>query len=214
MAEKNPAEMPKARPAAGGSGLPHAPSSTSKLDQGSGRPPSPWSLFRVFFGISAVTIGGGYAMVPVIGRALENRDWIDEDEFYRLFARAQSFPGPLAFTTALIAGGKLAGAAGAAAAGAGVVLPPFGALVLVGAALGRAGGLPVVKSFLAGAGATVPGLVAAMIWRIARKRSWNALRAISTLVLSVALALLPRLTLPVFLGAALILYFAERRCKS
>jgi chromate transport protein ChrA len=35
------------------------------------RPASAPALFRVFFGISAVTIGGGYAMVPVIGRALE-----------------------------------------------------------------------------------------------------------------------------------------------
>jgi chromate transporter len=153
-------------------------------------------------------------MVPVIGRALEKRGWIDEDEFYRLFARAQSFPGPLALTTALIAGGKVSGPAGAAAAATGVVLPPFGALILVGAALGRAGQLPVVKSFLAGAGATVPGLVAAMVWRIARKRSWNAGRAIATLGLAVALALLPGLTLPVFLGAAFLLYLAERRCRS
>jgi chromate transporter len=176
--------------------------------------PSPWALFRVFFGISAVTIGGGYAMVPVIGRSLEKRGWIGEDEFYRLFARAQSFPGPLAFTTALIGGGKLAGPAGAAAAAAGVVIPPFGALLIVGAALGEIGELPAVKSFLAGAGATVPGLVAAMIWKIARKRSWSVARAAATLGLAVLLALLPGLTLPVFLGAALLLYFAERRWAS
>jgi chromate transporter len=176
--------------------------------------PSSWSLFRVFFGISAVTIGGGYAMVPVIGRAIEKRGWIDEDEFYKLFARAQSFPGPLAFTTALVVGARLVGPAGAAAAGAGVVLPPFGALLLVGAALGRVGTLPAVQSFLAGAGATVPGLVAAMVWKIARKRSWNALRAAITIGLAILLALLPRFTLPVFLGAAILLYFLERRCKS
>jgi len=178
------------------------------------RPASAGALFRVFFGISAVTIGGGYAMVPVIGRALEKRGWVDEDEFYRLFARAQAFPGPLAFTTALIAGGKLSGARGAAAAAAGVVLPPFGALVLVGAALGRFGELPAVRSFLAGAGATVPGLVAAMVWKIARRRSWNALRAVSTILLSLILALLPGLTLPVFLAAIILLYPLERRWKS
>lgn len=176
--------------------------------------PSSWSLFRVFFGISAVTIGGGYAMVPVIGRAIEKRGWIDEDEFYKLFARAQSFPGPLAFTTALVVGARLGGPAGAAAAGAGVVLPPFGALIVVGAALGKVGEMPAVQSFLAGAGATVPGLVAAMVWKIARKRSWNALRAMATLGLAFLLALLPNLTLPVFLGAAILLYFLERRCKS
>lgn len=176
--------------------------------------PSPWALFCVFAGISAVTVGGGYAMVPVIGQALEKRKWLDEDEFYRLFARAQSFPGPFAFTTALIVGGKLAGPAGAAAAGIGVVIPPFGALVLVGVALGRIGDYPAVKSFLEGAGATVSGLVAAMVWKIARKRSWNALRAVSTIVLAFVLALLPSLTLPIFLAAAFCLYFVERRCTS
>lgn len=189
--------------------------STSEEDiEQSKAAPSTWALFRVFFGISAVTVGGGYAMVPVIGQTLEKRAWIDEEEFYRLFARAQSFPGPFAFTTALIVGKRLAGPKGAAAAGLGVVLPPFGALVLVGALLGQIGELALVKSFLAGAGATVPGLVAAMVWKIARKRSWNALRAASTLGLAAVLALLPGLTLPVFLGAALLLYQAERRCKS
>ena len=188
--------------------------SNEREASGGARPPGPWGLFKVFFGVSAVTVGGGYAMIPVVGRALEKRGWLDEDEFYTLFARAQSFPGPLIFTTSLVAGARLAGPRGAAASAAGVVLPPFGALVLVGAALGRFGELPAVKSFLAGAGATVPGLVAAMVWRIARKRAWNLPRVAATAGLAFALALLPRLTLPVFLGAAFLLYFAERRWKS
>jgi chromate transporter len=182
-----------------------------KAESGS---PSFASLFGVFFSISALTIGGGYAMVPVIGSALEKRKWVEEKEFLDLFAQAQSFPGPLAFTTALIVGKKLAGVGGAAAAGIGVVLPPFFAIILVGALLGKIGDLPSVKHFLDGAGATVPGLVAAMIWKVAKSRKWTPTRAIATIALAVLLSLFSGLTLPLFFGSILILYLVENRWNS
>jgi chromate transporter len=153
-------------------------------------------------------------MVPVIGRALEKRGWVEEADFLDLFAAAQSFPGPLAFTTALIVGRKLSGFRGAAAAGLGVILPPFGAIVLVGALIGQVGQLAPVQDFLAGAGATVPGLVAAMIWKMAKNRKWTAFRAVSTAALAFALALLPGLTLPLFFGAITLFYLAETTWKS
>lgn len=153
-------------------------------------------------------------MVPVIGSALEKRGWVGEAEFLDLFATAQSFPGPLAFTTALVAGRKLGGAKGAAVAGLGVLLPPFGAIILVGALIGRLGQLAPVQNFLAGAGATVPGLVAAMIWKMAKSRKWTPLRAVATIVVAVALSLLPGLTIPVFFGAIALLYVAERKWSS
>lgn len=175
---------------------------------------TPWRLFRVFFGISAVTVGGGYAMVPVMGSALEKRGWVSDEEFYDLFAAAQSFPGPLAFTTALVAGKRLKGAAGAAAGGLGVLLPPFAAIVLVGALMGRFGDLPAVKAFLDGAGATVPGLVAAMIYRMAKNRKWNVPRLLAVAALGAALVLAPQASLPIFLGGAALLYLAEKRWNS
>lgn len=176
--------------------------------------PTPWRLFRVFFGISAVTVGGGYAMVPVIGSALEKRGWVGEEEFYDLFATAQSFPGPLAFTTALVAGRKLGGAAGAAAGALGVLLPPFAAIVLVGALIGRFGDLPAVRAFLDGAGATVPGLVAAMVFKMAKNRKWSLPRVLGVAVLALALVLAPKASLPVFLGGSALCYLLERRWNS
>ena len=179
-----------------------------------GNEPTPWRLFRVFFGISAVTVGGGYAMVPVIGSALEKRGWVGEEEFYDLFATAQSFPGPLAFTTALVAGRKLGGAAGAAAGAFGVLLPPFAAIVLVGALIGRFGDLPAVRAFLDGAGATVPGLVAAMVFKMAKNRKWSPPRILGVAVLALALVLAPKASLPIFLGGTALFYLLERRWNS
>jgi chromate transporter len=153
-------------------------------------------------------------MVPVIGSALEKRGWIEEKEFYELFATAQSFPGPLAFTTAIIVGKKLSGPAGACAAAVGVVIPPFLAIVLVGALIGRFGELPAVAAFLDGAGATVPGLVAAMILKMAKGRDWNANRAIGTAALAAGLVLAPKASLPVFFAGVALLYLMERRWAS
>lgn len=182
--------------------------------RGSQAAASPLRLFGVFFWISAVTVGGGYAMVPVIESALEKRGWTKEDEFYDLFAAAQSFPGPLAFTTALMAGKELCGAAGAAAAGIGVVLPPFAAILAVGALIGRFGQIQAVAAFLDGAGATVAGLVAAMVYKVARHRKWNGVRIAGTLALAVALVLWPAASLPIFFVGVALLYLVEKKWNS
>jgi chromate transporter len=153
-------------------------------------------------------------MVPVIQSSLEKRGWIDEKEFYELFAVAQSFPGPLAFTTAIIVGKRLGGPIGATAAAIGVVLPPFFAIVLVGSLIGRFGSLPAVAAFLDGAGATVPGLVAAMIWKLSKNRDWNLLRAAGALALAAGLILASKASLPIFFAGVALLYVMERRWSS
>ena len=38
------------------------------------------------------TIGGGYAMIPLIEREVVNRGWLDKQDFMDLFAMTQSLP--------------------------------------------------------------------------------------------------------------------------
>ena len=65
-------------------------------------------LFLVFFKIGAFTIGGGYAMVPLIKEALVDKNrWLNDEEFVDGLAIAQSTPGILAVNTAIITGAKL-----------------------------------------------------------------------------------------------------------
>ncbi|MCK7517916.1 MAG: chromate transporter [Ignavibacteriales bacterium] len=103
------------------------------MDRSSNHPasPSPGGIFWTFFRISAVTIGGGYAMVPVIGKEVTAKKWMEEKEFYDLFALAQSFPGPIALNTALIVGRRMAGIPGFCLAMAGILVPPFVSVLLV-----------------------------------------------------------------------------------
>ena len=52
--------------------------------------------FGIFFKIGAFTIGGDYAMVPLIeNEIVTKRNWISKDDFIDLLAIAQSAPGIL-----------------------------------------------------------------------------------------------------------------------
>ena len=50
--------------------------------------------FGIFFKIGAFTIGGGYAMVPLIeNEIVTKRKWIAQEDFIDLLAISQSAPG-------------------------------------------------------------------------------------------------------------------------
>jgi chromate transporter len=175
--------------------------------------PTPWKLFLVFASVTSVTLGGGYVIVPVMGRALEKRGWMDEGRFYDIFARAQAFPGPYALSTSILVSRELCGFRGAAAAFLGVVLPPFLAIILVGKLMAAYGSLPAVRRFLEGAGAVVPGIVAAMVWKTAARRKWSAPRLLELAAIAALLILFPQASVFILLGGIPLLYLVERTWK-
>jgi chromate transporter len=175
-----------------------------------GPAPGFFKIFTFFFGISSVTIGGGYVMVPVIQRALEKRGWVPESEFYDIFARAQSIPGPLALNTALFVGQRIAGLPGFIAAFLGILLPPFAAMIALAKVLEHAGSWPAVQGFLDGAFAVVPGLTAALAFNMVRKRTWSIPRALLTLAGAAALVASGRWAVPVFFTVVALSWLYER----
>ena len=82
--------------------------------------------FGIFFKIGAFTIGGGYAMVPLIeNEIVTKRNWISKDDFIDLLAIAQSAPGILAVNISIFIGYKLRGIRGSLVTALGTVLPSF-----------------------------------------------------------------------------------------
>lgn len=66
--------------------------------------------FGIFFKIGAFTIGGGYAMVPLIeNEIVTKRKWIAQEDFIDLLAISQSAPGILAVNISIFIGYKLRG---------------------------------------------------------------------------------------------------------
>lgn len=83
-------------------------------------------LFSSFLRIGAFTFGGGWAMISLIEReVVENRKWIDREEFLDLLAVAQSLPGILAVNISVAVGDRLRGMRGSVAAAAGTIMPSF-----------------------------------------------------------------------------------------
>lgn len=85
-----------------------------------------WLLFSGMLYISAFTFGGGFVIVTFMKRKfVDGLHWIDEQEMLDFTALAQSSPGAIAVNAAILLGHKVCGAAGAAAAVMGTILPPM-----------------------------------------------------------------------------------------
>ena len=90
-----------------------------------------WQIFGVFVKIGAFTIGGGYAMIPVIEAELTRRKWIAEEDFPDIITLAQTAPGLLAVNMAIFSGYRMRGVKGSIVATLGSVLPSFLIILLV-----------------------------------------------------------------------------------
>ena len=82
--------------------------------------------FLSFFKIGLFTIGGGYAMVPLIEEEIvSKKQWISKEDFIDLMAISQSVPGVFAVNFSIFIGYKLRKFPGALAMALGTILPSF-----------------------------------------------------------------------------------------
>ena len=82
-------------------------------------------LFYSFFKIGTFTIGGGYAMIPLMEQEIvDRRGWLSREEFLNQLALSQSMPGVLAVNMATGLGYRLRGLRGAFSAIAGNIVMP------------------------------------------------------------------------------------------
>lgn len=85
-----------------------------------------FELFFVFFKIGSFTLGGGYAMIPLIQEEIVNKKkWMKDEDFLDALAVAQSTPGVLAVNTAIMTGYRVGKGFGILMALLGAVLPSF-----------------------------------------------------------------------------------------
>lgn len=91
-----------------------------------------WTSFRTFFRIGMFTLGGGYAMIPIIqNEIVEKRKWMSEDEFLDVLAIAQSCPGVFAINISIFIGYRLRKTRGAVCTCLGTALPSFLIILLI-----------------------------------------------------------------------------------
>ncbi len=90
-------------------------------------------LFLIFFKIGCFAFGGGYAVIPLISKyVVEEHAWISTREFIDLISISQMTPGPIAINSATFVGQNVHGILGSILATAGLVLPQFILMMILG----------------------------------------------------------------------------------
>lgn len=127
-------------------------------------------LFATFFKIGTFTIGGGYAMIPLIQReVVERRHWLSETEMLDAIALSQTMPGILAANIAALVGQRLRGVKGALVAVAGNIMMPIVFIILIAALFQRFKDIPAVQHAFMALRPAVVALIAAPVFNLARK---------------------------------------------
>ncbi|MBQ9694401.1 MAG: chromate transporter [Kiritimatiellae bacterium] len=120
------------------------------------------TLFLTFFKIGLFTIGGGYAMIPLIQTEVITRHgWMTLDQFTEFVGIAESTPGPFAINISTFCGMTTAGLPGSLCATLGVVLPSVLIILAIAKIADRILHHWVLQSALKGARPAVIGLIGA-----------------------------------------------------
>jgi chromate transporter len=127
------------------------------------------SLFWTYLKIGTFTVGGGYAMLPLIQREVVDRQgWIDEEEFLNMIALAQAAPGLIAVNSAIFIGWRVGGWKGVCGAVLGAVLPSFLIILAIAMVFQDWKELPAVEAAFKGIRPAVVALIAAPQVKMAR----------------------------------------------
>ena len=125
-------------------------------------------LFLTFLSIGAFTFGGGYAMLPLIQKAVLDNEWLTEEAMVNFIAVSESTPGPFAVNIATYVGMETGGFLGAVCATLGVVVPSFVIILIVARVYKQFQESNIVKGCMSGLRPTVIGLIGAAVLTIGK----------------------------------------------
>ncbi len=136
--------------------------------------PSFFEMFQTFFRIGLFTIGGGYAMIPLIeAEILDKKKWISKEEFIDLLAIAQSCPGIFAVNISIFIGYRLKHKKGAFLSALGTALPSFLIILAIALFFHHFKDNYIVTAVFTGIRPAVVALIAAPTFNLAKKASLN-----------------------------------------
>ena len=133
-----------------------------------------WTLFLTFSHIGLFTIGGGYAMIPLIQKkVVEEKKWVSEEELVDLMAVAQSCPGIFAVNISIFIGYKLRKTPGAIISTLGTCLPSFLIILAIALFFQHYRENIYVEKIFRGIRPAVVALIAAPVFRMAKTAKIN-----------------------------------------
>ena len=127
-------------------------------------------LFLSTLELSAFTFGGGYVIVSLMKKTFVDKfHWIENDEMLDLVAIAETAPGSIAISGAIVVGYKLAGLLGMLITVVATAIPPLVTISLIALGYEAVSDNELVKRLLLGMQAGVAAVIFAVVWDLARK---------------------------------------------
>lgn len=144
-------------------------------------------IFITFFKIGLFTIGGGYAMLPIIQKEIvENKGWMTDDEFLDAISLTNSLPGPLAINAATFVGYRVQRVRGAFSAALGTAMPSVIIILLIAMVFNNITQYEIVQNIFSGIRPAVTALILYSVIKLAKsaklKENYNWMVALLAVV--------------------------------
>lgn len=131
-------------------------------------------LFLTFAKIGLFTIGGGYAMIPLIKQTVvDEKQWASEEDLMDLIAVAQSCPGVFAINISVFIGYRMRRLPGALMCAIGAALPSFVIILAIAMFFRQFRDNPIVASIFQGIRPAVVALITVPVFKMARTAKIN-----------------------------------------
>ena len=130
--------------------------------------------FRFWLKLGFISFGGPAGQIAIMQKELvENREWIEQDDFLHALNFCMLLPGPEAQQLATYIGWRLHGIKGGIVAGAFFVIPSIFLLLILSYIYAEYGNVPQVSAVLDGFKAVVVAIVVEAVLKIAKKAFKN-----------------------------------------
>lgn len=144
--------------------------------------------FRFWLKLGFISFGGPAGQIAIMQKELvENKKWIEQDDFLHALNFCMLLPGPEAKQLAVYMGWRLHGIKGGIVAGAFFVIPSIFLLLALSYIYAAYGNLPQVSAILDGFKAVVVAIVVEAVLKIAKKAFKNYLHVVISVLSFVAI---------------------------
>ena len=161
--------------------------------------------FITFSKIGFFTLGGGYAMLPLIEKeVVDKKHWLAKDEYMDIIAMAQSLPGIMAVNTSIFIGYKMKKVLGSIVCLLATVLPSFIIILLIAVYFRTYTNNPVVISIFKAIRPAIVALIAVPVFTTAQTAHLNKKNIIIPVVATILISFLGISPIFIVLGAGLL----------
>jgi len=162
-------------------------------------------LFIAFFKVGLFTIGGGYAMLPMLRKeVVDKHGWATDEEMMDYFAVGQSTPGIIAINTSTFIGYKYKGLIGALVSTLGMVTPSWIIIISIAAFYQEFADNHLVEAAFSGVRIVVVVLILNAVIKMGKKSLKDTISVLIFLITFFLVALLQAQAIYIIVTAAIL----------